>query len=218
MSKLYGVSASPYVRKVFVVLEEKGIAFDLDPVSPFNPTDEFLAISPLKKIPAYKDEYISLADSSVISFYLERRHPEPSLYPSGTEALAKALWFEEYGDGGFVQALGTVFVNKLLKPRFLNQPCDDAAVKDALENRLPPMFEYLEKELSGREWLADNRFTIADITIAAGVPNFRYAGYDLDGAKYPKLTAYVNRILARPSFQKALAADTAFFEKVKKAA
>jgi glutathione S-transferase len=50
-----GASVSPYVRKVRVVLEEKGIAYKLEPISPMQPPDWFREVSPLGRIPVLKD-------------------------------------------------------------------------------------------------------------------------------------------------------------------
>src|SRR5512135_405096 len=106
MPTVFGVNASPFVRKVRVALAEKGIAYDLDPVIPVNVSAEFKRISPLGKVPAFRDGDRTLSDSSIICAYLERVHPEPPLYPSDAYEYARALWFEEYGDGGLAPIMG----------------------------------------------------------------------------------------------------------------
>ena len=90
MATLYGNGLSPFVRKVRVVLAEKNVAHEHDPVVPFNVSAEYKAISPLGKIPAYRDEKGALPDSSVISAYLEKRHPTPALYPIDPYEYARA--------------------------------------------------------------------------------------------------------------------------------
>ena len=55
MPTVYGVNASPFVRKVRVVLTEKGIPYELEPVVPVNVSPEFRRMSPLGKIPAFRD-------------------------------------------------------------------------------------------------------------------------------------------------------------------
>ncbi|HUE38273.1 MAG TPA: glutathione S-transferase family protein, partial [Candidatus Binatia bacterium] len=82
MPTVYGISISPFVRKVRVALAEKGIAYDVDPVIPVNVSAEYKKISPLGKVPAFRDGDKTLADSSVIINYLDRTHPNPPLYPS----------------------------------------------------------------------------------------------------------------------------------------
>jgi len=63
---LYGVPLSPFVRKVRLCLQEKGLDYQLETVMPFTPPDWYYAINPLGRIPALKDGDCTLADSSVI--------------------------------------------------------------------------------------------------------------------------------------------------------
>src|SRR5277367_6782761 len=97
---VYGANVSPFVRKVRIVLAEKGAEYKLEPVTPFSPPPDFLAISPMKRIPVLRDtdlpEPNTLPDSSAIADYLEHKHPTPPLYPRDAFARAQALWFEEY--------------------------------------------------------------------------------------------------------------------------
>ncbi|HUA36113.1 MAG TPA: glutathione S-transferase family protein [Candidatus Binataceae bacterium] len=212
MPTLYGALGSPFVRKAIVALTEKGIAYDHDPVVPFGPNPEYRKISPLGKIPAFRDGDRTLADSSVILAYLERTHPEPPLYPSDAYDYARALWFEEYGDGGLAPVLGSkIFFARVIGPRFMNQPTDEAAVQKALNEEVPPLFDYLEKELEGKDYLVANRFTIADIGVATIFVNFQFAGCSVDAKRWPKLAAYVERIHNRPSFKGIIDKEKAAF-------
>jgi len=212
MPTLYGALGSPFVRKVIVALTEKGIAYDHDPVVPFGPNPEYRKISPLGKIPAFRDGDRTLADSSVINAYLERTHPEPPLYPSDAYDYARALWFEEYGDGGLAPVLGgKIFFARVIGPRFMNQPTDEVAVQKALNEEVPPLFDYLEKELEGKDYLVANRFTIADIGVATIFVNFQFAGCSVDEKRWPKLAAYVQRIHNRPSFKAVIEKEKAAF-------
>src|SRR5262245_27792207 len=112
-----GGGVSPFTRKVRVLLVEKGIEYRHEQINPFAPPAGWTEISPLGKIPAFKDGDRTLADSSVICAYLERRFPGPALYPSDPYEHARALWFEEYMDGGFVPVAGpNIFFALVLKP------------------------------------------------------------------------------------------------------
>src|SRR5437763_16654003 len=99
MPTVYGIALSPFVRKVRVALAEKGVAYEVDPVLPVNVGPEYRKISPLGKVPAYRDGDTTLADSSVIIAYLDRTKPSPALYPSDPYDYARALWFEEFSPG-----------------------------------------------------------------------------------------------------------------------
>lgn len=209
MATLYGVGLSPFVRKVRVLLAEKGVAYEHDPVLPFNVSAEYKAISPLGKVPAYRDEKGALADSSVICAYLERCHPTPALYPSDPYEYARALWFEEYGDSPLVAITGPkIFFQKIVGPRFFNQPTDDAVVSKAISEELPPLLDYLESQLTG-DWLAGSQFSIADIGIGTQFVNLRLAGVSIDATKWPKLARYIARVHERPSFKALIEEDRA---------
>ena len=69
---LYGVSLSPFVRKVRAVLAIKSIDYELVNVMPGAMDSEFLAKSPLSKIPVWEEDGWTLPDSSAICAYLER--------------------------------------------------------------------------------------------------------------------------------------------------
>ena len=212
MPKLYGVGLSPFVRKVRVALAEKGIAYEHDPVVPVNVSAEYKKISPLGKIPAYQDGDRTLADSSVICAYLERVKPEPALYPSDAYEHARTLWFEEYSDTAILNALGPkIFFQKFVGPRFFNQPTDEAIVKQAIDQDVPPLFDYLEGQLTDAPVIAGTRFSIADAALGAQFVNFRHVGFDVDGQRWPKLKKYVDHVLARPSFKTLIDEERAAF-------
>ena len=118
-----GGSVSPFVRKVRVALAEKGLDYELQAVNPFAPPAGWRDVSPLGRIPAFKDGDRVINDSSVICAYLERRFPEPSLYPSDAYEYARALWFEEFIDGGLIPSSArTVFFPLVLAPLFAGKP------------------------------------------------------------------------------------------------
>src|SRR5215813_8170252 len=79
---IYGSTVSPFVRKVRVVMAEKGLQYSIDPVSPFRAPPDFRDISPLGRIPAFRDtdlpEPNHLSDSSVICDYVEHKYPAPA--------------------------------------------------------------------------------------------------------------------------------------------
>src|SRR5262245_19717243 len=93
---VHGVPASPFVSKVLALLEEKGLAYESRSLVTQPKTPELLARNPLGKIPILEHGGFFLPDSSVICAYLERLHPEPSLYPKDARELGLALFLEEY--------------------------------------------------------------------------------------------------------------------------
>ena len=79
---IIGGPVSPYVRKVLAVCEIKGVPYRLDPIVPFFGDDAFSEISPLRRIPVFIDDKVSLCDSTVICEYLEDRFPARACCPS----------------------------------------------------------------------------------------------------------------------------------------
>lgn len=202
---VYGANLSPFVRKVRVALAEKGLDYQLEQITPFAPTPEFLAISPLKRIPAFRDtdrsEPNSLADSSIICDYLEHKYPKKPLYPSDPFLRARALWFEEYADSVVAQAVGAgLFFERVVK-KIIRGQTDEALCQNTLKEKLPPLFDYLNTEIGDRQYLVGNEFSIADIAVGTMFVTFRHCGEEVDSGRWPKLAAYVRRIHDRPSFQ-----------------
>jgi glutathione S-transferase len=207
MPILHGANLSPYVRKVRVALAFKGIEYDDNQVVPFGPTPEFQALSPLKKIPVYQDGDLVLPDSSVILAYLECAHPTPALLPADAGERGRALWFEEYGDTKVTTNLATVFFQRFVGPRFLNLETDEAAIRDAIDEQLPPVFDYLSEQLGDSDYLVGGMFSIADIAITTGFVNFRIGGEEIDAGRWPALAAYVERVHGHPAFKPIVEGD-----------
>ena len=94
--KIIGSYLSPYVRKVLVCLELKGVGYEIDPIAPFIGNDEFTRRRPLRRVPVLIDGRLVLNDSSVICQYLEDKYPQSvrlSGRPrrSGASALAGGI-------------------------------------------------------------------------------------------------------------------------------
>lgn len=208
---LYGTNMSPFVRKIRVVLGEKGLAYTLVPVNIFAPPDDFVAISPLKRIPVLRDDEVgpdaTLPDSSVIAAYLERKWANPPLYPTESFAYARALWFEEFGDTELAVRLGFGILRAILANQAAGKPPDIETARKTLRETMPRNFDYLEKELQGRTYLVGDRFSIADIAVATHFVGLFHAGGRLDSARWPGLSAYIARIHGRPSFTALIAEE-----------
>lgn len=199
---IHGVNASPFVRKVRVALAEKGIAYELKPKMPFGPDPEFRKISPLGKIPVLQDGDFFLPDSSCILAYLERTNPQPALYPSDPKQYGRALFLEEYGDSKLVEALGTVFFERIVKGRIMKQPPDEARIRQALTEATPPLLDWLETQAPTEgDGIVGGRFSVADLGLCSPFVNWMHAGERIDAGRWPKLRAYVDRVWARPSFK-----------------
>jgi glutathione S-transferase len=203
--KLYGTSLSPFVRKVLVVLAEKGIEAKHVPLIFHDPDPRFQAASPFGKIPALEDDDFRLADSSAIIHYLERRYPDPALLPTGAQDVGRAVWFDKFGDGELFPVLIKPFVQRVFLPRMMNKTGDESLVAKCMAEELPRLFDYLEGVIDG-PFLVGGAFGLADISVATTFHNLHLAGEAVDAGRWPRLAAYVKGILERPSFQAAIAA------------
>ena len=208
---LYGSSLSPFVRKVLAFTGEKGIALEVQPVAPGDPNPDFRAASPFGKMPGFRDGDYGLADSSAIVHYLEAKFPEPAMIPAEPRARGKTIWFEEFADTVLVSCGAKIFFNRIVAPRFLGRPGDLAAAEQAELNDLPPILDYVESIAPGDgEYLVGDALTLADIAVAGPFANFRHTETKVDPERYPRTVAYVDRILARPSFAHWVDRETAF--------
>ncbi|MEN6542020.1 glutathione S-transferase family protein [Parvibaculum sp.] len=215
---VYGAPLSPFVRKVRVVLSEKGLDYKLDPVTPFPAPDWFVEISPLGRIPVLRDEDVgpdaTLPDSSVICAYLERKKPEPALFPKDNYAYGRALWFEEYADSELAANIGMGVFRPVVLAKLMGQPSDRAAAEKTIADKLPKYFSYLDKEIGAKEFLVGGAFSIADISVATHFVNFAHAGYTPDEKRWPNLARFLKAIHARPSFAACIAEESAFVAKL----
>jgi len=213
--KLLGANVSPFVRKVRVFCAEKGLEYTLEPISPFSPPEGWRKISPLGKIPVLDHDGQIINDSSVICAYLEKISPDPALYPADPYLYARALWIEEYADGGMVPIGGPkVFMPVALRP-VLTQTEPDAAVLEAaskaVQEEVHPLLAYLEEQLGDQTFFVGGGLTIADIAVASVLVNLRHAGFPPSPETFPKLAAFVDRMHARPSFAACIAEEKPIF-------
>ena len=212
-----GGSVSPFVRKVRVVLAEKAIDYQHEQVNPFAGPPGWREISPLGKIPALRDGDRIINDSSVICAYLEKRFPSPPLYPTDDYQFARALWLEEFADGGIVPLGGPkIFLTLALRPVITQKPPsaeEEEVARKTFEEDLPPLFEYLEKTLGDQEFFVGGRLSIADIAITSPFVNMRHAGYAPPRKRFPRLRGFLERMWQRPSFKKPIEEETPIFGK-----
>jgi glutathione S-transferase len=211
---VYGSSMSPFVRKVLVFAAEKGIEVESKPLGLGAKDPDFLEASPFGKIPGFRDGDFAISDSSAIVAYLEALQPEPALIPAAPRARARTIWWDEFADTVLAECSGRIFFNRIVAPMFLKRPGDEAAAAAAETEALPPLLAYLDRSIPESLFLVDDRLTLADIAVASPFANFGHLAIGIDAARYPRLAAYVARMLERPSFSHWVARETAFFKRV----
>lgn len=206
---IIGSYLSPYVRKVLVCLELKGIAYEVDPIVPFYGDDRFSALSPLRRIPVLVDGDLVLTDSSVICAYLEELQPSPALLPADIRDRARARWLEEFAD----TRMGDVFIWRLfnqvaIRPAVWGEKGDRALVDRTLKEDVPAVLDYLEAEAPA-EGFRFGALGLADIAPACFFRNAGFARFRIDGARWPRTAAWMDRTLATPLFVRLAALEDA---------
>jgi len=199
---IIGNYISPYVRKVLVCLDLKGVAYDIDPITPFIGDDRFTAFSPLRRVPVLIDGDLVLNDSSVICQYLEDRFAEPALYPTDITQRAKARWIEEYCDTHLAGVLvWKLFYQKAIRRHVFREEPDDAVVQRAREVEIPAALDYLEGQLPDEGFIFGD-LSIADISIATYFRTASFVRYVVDATRWPRVSALLERTQALPAFQR----------------
>ena len=212
---LYGAPLSPFVRKADIVLREKGLEFESEPVNIMPMPDWFIEISPAKRIPVLRDKSISeegtlgtIPDSSAICAYLERLQPEPALYPADPYLYGRAIWLEEYADTILASPMG----GGIFRPIFFNlmqkKEPDLVTAKKTWNEDLPPIFDYLEGELTGGQgsngFFVGDSISIADVAVMSMLVQIELVAGVPDASRWPSLVAFFEQMAARPSVQATL--------------
>ncbi|MEE3326412.1 MAG: glutathione S-transferase family protein [Myxococcota bacterium] len=210
MIKLYGANASPFVRKVMAVLAMKQLPYEHIPSMPFSGDQELAKVSPLSKVPALIDGDLNIADSKVICRYLESAYPEVPVYPTETQERARADWLEEYGGTVLAEAAAGIFFQRFMVPNVFKRPVDEEAVDAIINKSLPPLLDYIEGEVPAEGFIFGD-LTVADLALASPFVNAGYAQYQIDAARWPKMSALVERVKAHRVMLPLLEAEAAAF-------
>jgi len=203
MIKVYGVHGSPFVRKVFIALDIKGIPYEIVPQMPFSGDKEYLKINPLGKVPTLVDCDLTLCDSKVICRYLESAYPEPALYPQDIAQGAMADWYEDLCGGPVAEMAAGIFFQRFMRPFAFKQEPDEELVAKITEKRLPPMLDYLESQVPAEGFVFGD-FMMADLCIASPFVNASYAGYEVDASRWPALASLIARVKEQPQVKAVL--------------
>jgi glutathione S-transferase len=200
-------------QRVLWLLEELGVPYEIkryqrDPATMLAPK-ELRAVHPLGKSPVITDGELTLAESGAIVEYLADCYG-PALIPAhGTPERLRCNYWLHYAEGSAMPPLllALVFQRVATAPaRFFVRPVARAIaakVRKAFINpQLTLHLDYLEGELGNRDWFVADRFSVADIQLSFPLEAFA-ARSGLDAGR-PRLCAFLERIHARPAYQRAL--------------
>jgi len=194
---------SPYVRKVLAVCEMKAIAYRLDPIVPFFGDDTFSDLSPLRRVPVFVDDKLSLCDSTAICEYLEERYPTPRVLPVELAQRAQARWIEEFSDTRIGDVfIWRIFYEAVILPFVFQRPRDKAKIAAAVAEQVPNVMTYLESIAPGDGFIF-GELSIADLVVAIPFSNLKWARVEPDAGRWPKACAWVERTQATTALAKA---------------
>lgn len=199
--KLYGIPPTRALRPIWLI-NELGIACEIVPVdlpAGEHQRDSFLAINPAGKVPALVDGDIVVTESVAILYYLAEKHPEGGFIPAALADRTEMHRWNFFLATDVEQPLWRIALNTAIYPEGERVAADiPNATRDCKK-----MLAVFEKHMDGREWVAGERISIADLN----------AAYTLDWADEagmlgacPRLKEYLRRMYARPAAPPTIAA------------
>ena len=182
--------------------EELGVPYELrvydrDKVTRLAP-QEYKALHPIGAAPVIDDGDVRIAESGAIVEYIANKYGKGKLVlpPSHPDYAQFVYWFH-FANGTFQPATGR---NMILGR--LNLPADNAMLK-AMNGRLALALGFLDDRLGKADYLAGKELTTADIMLVFSLTTMRLF-YPYDLKPYPAILRYLQRIGARPAYQRAM--------------
>ena len=201
MMKLCGFPISNYYNKVHIAMLEKGLPFELDAECKPSQKDEFLARTPMGKVPFLElDGGAQLSESQVICEYLEDAYPQKPLLPR--DPLERARVRELIT----VMELHLELVVRRLYPFvfFGKPPVED--VKQSVEKALPKGLRTLKSRARFAPYIAGSEFTLADCAAFVHLPLVSLSTKLAYGRDFledlPQVKPYIKQLAERPAFKR----------------
>ena len=198
---VHSVPGSPYGRAVFATLEEKGARYRLAPVAPGTHKNEpHVSRHPFGRVPVLEHDSYLLYETQAILRYLDRILAKPPLTPADLRAAGRMDQVMNVCDWYLFQGVNNVIgFQRLVKPRLLGQPADEAAIAQAMP-QARAVFNELSRLLAHKPYFATDEPTLADLLIA---PHLDFLSQTPEWASLakPNLTTWLDRMTARPSFK-----------------
>jgi glutathione S-transferase len=200
---VHTIPGSPYARAVLVILEEKRQRYRLEPLTPDSlNSEEHLSRHPFGKVPVIEHEGFHLYETQAILRYLDRLLPEPPLTPRDIRQAARMDQVMNITDWYLFTGVSDVIAfERIVKPAVLGLEADEARVAAAMPAARRVISE-LGRLLDEHDFFCGDALSLADIIAAphidflAQTPEWR----DI-GSPHRALCAWLERMMARPSFQ-----------------
>jgi glutathione S-transferase len=199
--KLYDSKQAPNPRRARIFLAEKGITLpteQVDIMAKQQMTPEYTAINPLQRMPALVlDDGTIITESIAICRYFEMQQPDPPLFGVGAKDIALVEMWNRRCEINFMANVAAVFRHLHPAMKELEVP-QIPAWAEANKPRVTWFLQLLDGELGSREFIAGDRYSVADITALVAVDFMKPARLTM-----PDDLAHVKRwhaaVSARPS-------------------
>lgn len=213
--KLFEHPLSPYARKAKVALYEKGIPFDrlqLDPGQVGNDSvyQEFVLTSPRREVPALVDGEVRIAGSTVILEYLDERWPQRTLLPKSASERCRVRMLEEMMDTEY-EAVNWGIGEIKIFGRATGGEADALLTRAAVQ--LQRLWNRLDRELDGREFMNGERFGRGDLAVYPHVRGSEMFGFSV-AEHHPRLGHWLNECASRESIRKEAEELSAFLSEL----
>lgn len=202
---VYGAPFSVYVQAVRLVLEEKGVGYELrevDPFGPDGPPADHLERHPFGKIPTFEDGRVRLFESEAIARYIDDAYPGPALQPA--DPVARALMSQTISvlrSYAYPSWVWTVYIERISKPRRGLVP-DEAAITQAMP-KVKACTRVIAEATGDSPFLAGETLTLADCFAAPMLALLMEAPEGASVlAEVPTLSAWWDRMRARETVQR----------------
>ena len=198
--QLYAHPFSSYCQKVTTALYENDTPFTLRMLGPDNPEAfaAFARLWPMKRMPVLVDGEQTVVEATVIIEHLDIHHPGPvRLIPEDARAALEVRGMDRFFDNYVMTPMQKIVLDCIRA----EENRDPLGVKEA-RAMLDTAYAWLDKRMGGREWAAGGTFSLAD---CAAAPSLFYADWVQPIAEAcVNARAYRRRLLARPSFARAV--------------
>jgi glutathione S-transferase len=197
---LYAHPFSSYCQKALTALYENGTAFEFRMLSG-EETEIFADFEtrwPVKRFPILVDQGRTILEASVVIEYLQLHYPGPvKLIPDDADAAIDVRMMDRFFDN-YISTPQQKVVFNAIRPEADRDPYGVDEARTMLERA----YGWLDERMDGREWASGDGFSLAD---CAAAPSLFYADWThaID-AKFANVIAYRKRLLARPSFARAV--------------
>jgi glutathione S-transferase len=207
--KLYYHPLASFCHKALIAFYENGVPFQPIIVDLFDERSSaaFRAVWPMAKMPVLRDDARdhTVAESTIIVEYLEAYHPGTTRFlPADPDGAWQTRMWDRFYDH-YVQEPMQKIVTDRLRPAGKN----DAHGVEQAKAQLHEAYALIEHELRAKTWMMGDAFTLAD---CAAAPALFYANTVVPfGDTHRRLTAYLDRLMARQSFARVLKEAEPYF-------